>query len=113
MRRTSDLTEEITKRENEILEHDRCLKDQIAVLEGHRSSYPAKPKPNELSESLHNGLARISQNNLDAEDWIDNHNRMHPEKPWAGAKDLTRELCGIRERAVRDRQLKEEADGRK
>ncbi len=118
LRRNSDLIEEASKRENEILEHDNeCLKEQIAILGG-RPIRHAKSDPLALNrsfrEGLHAGLDRLIQHNLDAEDMVENHNRTHPESPQASITGLLRDLCGDckREREIRDSQLKEEAQQR-
>jgi hypothetical protein len=45
VRRISDLTTQIGKLENEVLEHDnRCLQEQIAELEGHPSAIQSKTR---------------------------------------------------------------------
>jgi hypothetical protein len=119
VRRERDLAGEIGKLENEILEHDnKCLQEQIAALEGHPIRH-AKKDPvasavasaHALDESLNAGLSRVAQNVLDGEAAIEEHNRKHPESPWADSKELLRSICGdcTKERAARDLQLKEEA----
>ena len=56
LRRISDLTDEVSRRENEIVEHDnRCLEEQIAALEGHSLRH-AKPDPLASANALGKGL---------------------------------------------------------
>jgi hypothetical protein len=118
VRRVSDLTEEIDKRGNEIVEHDnKCLEEQIAVLEGrpvHQGQSNQLADAKALADSLNASLGRAVQNLLDSEEATAEHNRRYPESPWAEGKDLLRLMCGdcTKERAVRDLQLKEEAQRR-
>lgn len=62
---------------------------------------------------VEDGLGRLAQYLLDSEASIEDHNRRHPESPWASVKDVLRELCGdcTRERRQRNLQLAEEATG--
>jgi len=116
LRRVSDLTDELGKRESEIVENgNRCLQEQIAILEG-RSIRHAKRDPSAgiatLSQRLAESNHRLVQNLLDNEDWIEEQNRKHPGSPQADIKDLLRHMCGdcTRERTIRDAQLKEESE---
>lgn len=119
MRRVSDLSSEVQDRQNDILKHDNnCLSEEIAALEGrptHRSKQEqlddAVAKSKAFSEGMIADLNRGAQNALDGEAAIEEHNRKHPEAPWADSKDLLRLLCGdcAKERAFRDSQLQDEA----
>jgi uncharacterized protein YlxW (UPF0749 family) len=115
LRRISDLTSEVSKRENEIVEHDnRCLKEQIAALEG-RPINRAKSDPvasaEALGKGLEVGLNRMVQNLLDNEEAIEQHNRNHPESPQADLQDIIRKMCGDCPdiRATRELQIRQEA----
>src|SRR5437899_9118709 len=92
LRRIQDLSGEVQKRQNETLEHDnKCLQEQIAVLEG-RPVHHAKRDPaadaRELARSLDAGIERVAENLLDGEAAIEDHNQKHPESPWADVKDV-------------------------
>ena len=85
------------KSENEILEHDnRCLQEQIAALEGrpvHHKNDPAA-RVLALGESLDETNSRIAQYLLDSEAAIEDHNRRHPESPWANSEAVLKLMCG-------------------
>ena len=96
LRRISDLNHEIDKREN------KCLEEQISLVKGQRVAHQNDPQ---------GAIDRMSQYLLDGEAAIEEHNRKHPESPWADTKDVLRQLCGdcTKERAIRDLQLTAEA----
>jgi hypothetical protein len=89
---------EIGKLKNEIIQHDnRCLEEQIAALEGH----PTRTKPQDpmtaqrkLTKDLSDGLSTMVQGLLDSEAVIEEHNKRHPESPWAEDKDILHQMCG-------------------
>jgi hypothetical protein len=115
LRRVTDLTAKVVDSKNEIIKHDnRCLDEQIAVLEG-RPVHQTKADPvadaKALGDSLSADLSLAVQEALDDDAALEEHNRKHPESPWADSKDLLRLMCGecTKERAFRDSQLKEEA----
>lgn len=76
------------------------------MLEGRPTKKHAKPP-----STLVTDLDLLIQETLDTETWIEEHNRRHPESPWADINDVLRELCGncAAARGVRERQLQEEA----
>jgi hypothetical protein len=98
-RRISSMADEIGERDNKRME------EEIALLKGQRVHH---------QDQLLSGLHRMPQDLLDAEDFIEEHNRRHPEHSFADVKELARDLCGdcAKERAFRDSQLKEEAHRR-
>jgi hypothetical protein len=119
LRRNEESDAEIERLQNEVLRHDnKCLEDQIAILEGR--TRPADPKraldediekQRASAKSMNANLSRMVEEMLDTEDVIEYHNRRHPESPQADVKDLLRQFCGdcTRDRAIRDSRLKEEA----
>lgn len=119
LRRSEESDAEIERLQNEVLKHDnKCLEEQIAILEGR--TQPADPKraldeaverQRTFGKSANADLSRMVEGMLDTEDVIEYHNRRHPESPQADVKDLLRQFCGdcTRGRAIRDSQLKEEA----
>jgi hypothetical protein len=119
IRRADELNNDIVKLEVEIAKHDnKCLTEEIEILEGRtrpvnrkRDVEQARQKSIALSNSLLTDVDRMSQGLLDTEDAIKEHNLRHPESPWANVNDMLRMICGdcTRERAIRDSQLKEEA----
>jgi len=117
-RRIAALTQQIGKLKNEIVDHDnRCLQEQLAALEGHsvRHTKPNRAKDTDaLLKRLSEGLDLEAQSLLDSQAAISDHNRKHPEAPWAGVEDVLRLICGdcSQQRAFRDAQLKDEAEKR-
>jgi hypothetical protein len=96
LRRIAALNDEISQGEN------KCLEEQNALLRGQRVKHRSDPLT---------GLNRLSQYLLDGEAATEQHNRNHPEAPWAESKDLLRDMCGdcTREKAIRAAPLEEEA----
>jgi len=119
LQRGEESDAEISRLQNEVLKHDnKCLEEQIAILEGRNQPDDPKRDLDEvverqraLEKRTNANLSRMAQGMLDTEDVIEYHNRRHPESPQADVRDLLRLFCGdcTRERAIRDSQLKEEA----
>jgi len=101
---------EISKRDKEC-EQDK-LKETKRSLSGQRVTTEDVTRESE-EDAKHQleGLDLVIQNLLDGEAEIEEHNRRHPEHPYADVKDVLRQMCGdcVQARAVRDQQLKEEA----
>jgi hypothetical protein len=115
LRRSREADSEVIRLEDEVAKHDnKCLNEEIAILEGRTVEPKDRVKAEDHSaavKALNNDLSRMAQGMLDAEEVIELHNRKHPESPWADLKEDLRESCGdcTKERAIRDLQLKEEA----
>lgn len=103
LRRSRDLEKQVADQENQ------CLKEENRILRGERKSPLAAA--NDLAASLDGSNDRIIQGLLDSEDYMQEHNRRHPEEPWADVQDLIREMCGEcrKERVQRDLEMAEEA----
>jgi hypothetical protein len=116
LKRINDSDTEISNLQDEMVRADtKCKEEQIAILKGRALPIDPKREVNgvkALRKTVMGGLNRMAQELLDAEDVIEDHNQRHPESPQADIKDLLRQMCGdcTQERAVRDLQLKEEAE---
>jgi len=114
LRRVNDSEREVTRLQGELIDRENLwLKADIAELEGRlRPKHPPLKGQRPPSEVLTDGIGRLSQSYLDAEELIELHNRNHPESPYDATKwPNLREWCGdcAAELAIRNQQLKEEA----
>jgi hypothetical protein len=121
LRRVADSEKVIDRLQNELLDRENLwLRADIDKLQGRTPRHPPlKGQP--LCDKLHafdclagmvmDANARSAQFELDSEESIELYNRNHPESPSPDIKELLRETCGEckEERAIRDKQLKEEA----
>jgi hypothetical protein len=104
-------------------EHDnKCLQQQLDELKRsealHSRNYEFEAaKARALARAHHDEaemqetFERLAQYLLDSEAATEQHNRKHPESPWADSKAVLRSVCGdcVRERYSRESQLRSEA----
>jgi hypothetical protein len=116
LRRAEAAEGEIPKLRGEMLKHDnRCLEEQIAVLEGHPIKSPRQDPvaaSRAMAKELEASLSVSIQGLLDGEAAIEAHNARHPESPWGDLKVLLRQMCGdcVAERTAWNSKLAEEAE---